>query len=226
MGAYRRRVRDPGDAVDRRAQMIEAAAAVLARQGYDSTSMKEIAAEAGVSSGLLHYYFGTKEELLAAIVRYLHDMLLREWHDTVEGVEDPLDRIARGLQQAAEKYRTRPEFFQLLFDLYVVGLKNPVIHERLDDMMTDVIGQFADEVRRINASIPVPSPIDPEDVAAAALAAIDGIALVSSITGRGGDGAYRALLGLMLAYVSLSYVISGQEAPIDRMMELLGSIEA
>jgi AcrR family transcriptional regulator len=224
MGAYRRRVRDPEDTVDRRAQMIEAAATVLARQGYEGTSMKEIAAEAGVSSGLLHYYFGTKDELLAAIVRHTHDRLLTEWHDTVAGIEDPLDRIASGLRQAAEKYRARPEFWQLLFDLYVVGLKNPIIHERLDEMMNDVIGQIADEVRRINSSIPVPSPIDPEDIAAVALAAIDGIALVSSIRGRGADGAYRALLGLMLAYVSLSYVISGQEAPIDRMMELLGSI--
>ena len=223
MGAYRRRVREPEDAVDRRTQMIEAAAAVLARQGYEGTSMKEIAAEAGVSSGLLHYYFGTKEELLAAIVRHLHDQLINEWHDTVAGVEDPLDRIAHGLRQAADKYRSRPEFWQLLFDLYVVGLKNPVIHDRLHDMMIDVIGQFADEVRRINSSLPVPSPIDPEDIAATALAAIDGIALVSSITGRGGDGAYRALLALMLAYVSMSYVISGREAPIDRMMELLGN---
>src|SRR5438067_7676532 len=40
---------------DRRAQIIRGAAAVLARQGYEATSMKEIAEEVGVSSGLLHY---------------------------------------------------------------------------------------------------------------------------------------------------------------------------
>jgi AcrR family transcriptional regulator len=224
VAAYRRRVREPEDLVDRRAQMIEAAAAVLARQGYEGTSMKEIAAEAGVSSGLLHYYFGTKDELLGAIVRHLHDLLLREWRDTLSDVEDPLDRIAQGMRQAAEKYRAQPEFWQLLFDLYVVGLKNPVIHERLREMMTEVIGQFADEVRRVNASLPVPSPIDPEDVATVVLASIDGIALVSSITGRSGDGAYRALLALMLAYVSMSYVMTDREVPFDRMQELLAAI--
>jgi AcrR family transcriptional regulator len=224
MGPYRRRVKDPEDTVDRHTQMIEAAAAVLARQGYEGTSMKEIAAEAGVSSGLLHYYFGTKEELLAAVVRHLHDQLTNEWHDTVQGIEDPLERITHGLRKAAEKYRTRPQFWQLLFDLYVVGLKNPVIHERLYDMITDVVSQFAEEVRRVDSSLPLPSPVDPEDLAAATLAAIDGIALVSSITGRSGDGQYRALLALMLAYAGMSYVMSGREFSIARMQELLGQI--
>lgn len=220
MGA-RRRVRDPDEIVDRRAQMIEAAATVLAREGYESTSMKEIAAEAGVSSGLLHYYFGTKEELLAAVVSDLNAQVTGEWRAAVADVDDPLERVARGLRMAADKFSVRPEFWQLLFDMYAVGLKNPVIRERLQEMFADVISQFADEVRRIDSGMPIPSVVEPEELAAVALGAIDGIALVSSITGSDGRGAYRALLALMLSYIGMSYVASGQEVPFERMAALL-----
>lgn len=49
-----------------RKRIVEAAARVLARDGYAATSVKDIAAEAGVAPGLVHYYFRTKEELVAA----------------------------------------------------------------------------------------------------------------------------------------------------------------
>jgi AcrR family transcriptional regulator len=51
-----------------RKRIIEAAVRVLARDGYAATSVKDIAAEAGVAPGLVHYYFKTKEELVAAAV--------------------------------------------------------------------------------------------------------------------------------------------------------------
>ena len=218
----RRARRLSAEPVDRRAQMVEAAATVLAREGYESTSMKEIANQAGVSSGLLHYYFGTKEELLADVVSDLHDQLLREWQAAVAGVDDPLERVSRGIGQAAAKHRDRPEFWQLLFDMYAIGLKNPVIRERLNGMVTDLIGQFAAEVRRVDATLPTHSPLPAEDLATATLAAIDGVALVSSVTGRDGSGAYKALLALMLAYVGMSYLAAGQPVPFERMAELLG----
>lgn len=223
MGVHRRRVREAETVVDRPAQMIEAAAAVLAREGYENTSMKEIAAEAGVSSGLLHYYFGTKEELLAAVVRRLHDQMVADWHATVADVEDPLERLRRGMTAAARKFDEKPEFWQLLFDMYAVGLKNEVIRDRLREMVVEIIGQFAEEVRRINASLPVAAPVEPEDVAAATLAAIDGVALISSISGRSGAGSYRALLAMMASFLGMSYVMAGQEPPIERMLEVFDS---
>src|SRR5215468_3593613 len=53
-----------------RKRIVEAAARVLARDGYAATSVKDIAAEAGVAPGLVHYYFKTKEELVAAAVAH------------------------------------------------------------------------------------------------------------------------------------------------------------
>src|SRR5438067_7589114 len=112
-GRRRRSVTGEPELEDRRAQITRGAAAVLSRQGYEATSMKEIADEVGVSSGLLHYYFGTKEDLLAEVVRSLHDQLITEWREAMHGVEDPLERVTTGLQHAARRLTERPESWQL-----------------------------------------------------------------------------------------------------------------
>jgi AcrR family transcriptional regulator len=57
-----------GMSQETRQRIVEGAVRVLARDGYAATSVKDIASEAGVAPGLVHYYFKTKEELVAAAV--------------------------------------------------------------------------------------------------------------------------------------------------------------
>src|SRR5262245_23269997 len=52
---------------DLRARLLDAAVACYARQGIAATSLRAIAAEAGVNPALLHYYFGDKEQLQEAV---------------------------------------------------------------------------------------------------------------------------------------------------------------
>ncbi len=49
------------------AQIVAAAIRVVARQGYAHTSLKDIADEAGMSKGAVHYHFSTKEALVAKV---------------------------------------------------------------------------------------------------------------------------------------------------------------
>lgn len=66
------RKRAPGrpaaDAPDQRASVLDAALACFVRQGIGATSLRDIAREAGVTPALLHYYFGDKPQLQAAVV--------------------------------------------------------------------------------------------------------------------------------------------------------------
>ncbi|TQS39968.1 TetR/AcrR family transcriptional regulator [Cryptosporangium phraense] len=56
----------------RRQQILDAAAACFARQGFHRTSMSDIVRECGVSAGLVYRYFSSKDEMIEEIVR--------EWH--------------------------------------------------------------------------------------------------------------------------------------------------
>ena len=60
----------------RRAQLVDAAVRVLARDGVVGATTKRIAQEAGVPVGTVHYCFGDKDELFAAVLDHLTDELL------------------------------------------------------------------------------------------------------------------------------------------------------
>jgi len=54
--------------LDTRKKLLEGAKKCLVQEGFRKTSVKAIARYAGVNHGLVHHYFGSKEELLAALV--------------------------------------------------------------------------------------------------------------------------------------------------------------
>src|SRR3954465_14050048 len=60
---------------DKARRIVEATRVTVGRHGAAGATFDRVAQEAGVSRGLLHYYFGTKERLLAETVR--HDAGLR-----------------------------------------------------------------------------------------------------------------------------------------------------
>ncbi len=54
---------------ERREQLIAAAARVIARSGYDAATVRDVAREAGVSTGVIAYYFEGKDDLFAHVLR-------------------------------------------------------------------------------------------------------------------------------------------------------------
>src|ERR1700694_393419 len=69
--------RTPKAVEDRREQIIDAAMHVFARKGYSNASNKDIAREAGITPGLIYYYFESKEALLYAILEARSPLKLR-----------------------------------------------------------------------------------------------------------------------------------------------------
>jgi AcrR family transcriptional regulator len=61
-----RRGRRPGDSSDRRAAILDAARTSFADQGYARTTIRGVAADAGVDAALVHHYFGSKDDLFLA----------------------------------------------------------------------------------------------------------------------------------------------------------------
>lgn len=61
----------PSLRAERRVQIVEAFARVLADHGYAGATIAAVAAEAGLSPGLLHHYFASKDEMLEALLELL-----------------------------------------------------------------------------------------------------------------------------------------------------------
>ena len=79
-------------------KIIEAASALIAERGVWGMSIGEIAAQVGVSKGTMHYYFPTKQDLVAAAakrsLKRISDSLFA-WVDSVNSEEDPTAAVER-----------------------------------------------------------------------------------------------------------------------------------
>lgn len=64
----RKRPGRPAGSSDTRERILSSARELFARNGIDNTSIRAIAAAAGVDSALVHHYFGTKQQLFAAAI--------------------------------------------------------------------------------------------------------------------------------------------------------------
>lgn len=91
---------------ERRAQLIEAAAAAFLERGYDGTSMESVAAQAGVTRLIVYRNFEGKEALYRAVLRSVTERLRHEFD------RDRTTEIAATLLRVA---RDHPDAFRLLW---------------------------------------------------------------------------------------------------------------
>ena len=76
--------RNQQNAAERRRQILDAAVAVFARQGFNQCRVSDIADEAGVAYGLVYHYFRSKDEVLDTL-------FLERWNVMLEVIAD-IDR--------------------------------------------------------------------------------------------------------------------------------------
>jgi TetR/AcrR family fatty acid metabolism transcriptional regulator len=80
---------------DKRAVILDAAQAVIARQGYHSAQIAKIAAEAGVAAGTVYLYFKNKPDLLVCLFRERLGGLVSEARNSLAVVDDPAEKVGR-----------------------------------------------------------------------------------------------------------------------------------
>src|SRR3954462_15467201 len=87
---------------DRRSQLMDFAARRFASNGYHPTSVAEIVEGMGVGKGVFYWYFSSKEELLAEILREAQLDLRRRQEHAIGDEADPIRRIESGIRASME----------------------------------------------------------------------------------------------------------------------------
>jgi AcrR family transcriptional regulator len=83
---------------ERLTQILLAARKLFERHGYHSTTMHDIAAQAGMSVGLIYQYAANKQEVLLLVITEILEGYAREVPAAMAQYEDPIDRLAAGFQ--------------------------------------------------------------------------------------------------------------------------------
>lgn len=93
----------------RREQFVAAAAELFGRNGFHTTTIKEIAQLAGVSAGLIYAYVKTKEDVLFLVLQNVLDSYAREIPKALEGVDDPIQRFCAAVRAYCEVVGAKPD---------------------------------------------------------------------------------------------------------------------
>jgi len=132
---------------DKAQRIVDAMRDSVARRGAAGSTFEQVAREAGVSRGLLHYYFGTKERLLVEVVRRDSEIriaLLDERLAKAETVDDVLDVLVASLTDMIDN---EPAFFLLLYELFSASRRNPEIRLELGQLFERTRSHVAEVLR-------------------------------------------------------------------------------
>ena len=125
-------------------RIVEAMRSSVARRGISGSTFEHVAREAGVSRGLLHYYFGTKERLLVEVVRRDADVRVARLDEPV-GKAGTVDELLEALVANLEdSIQNDPGFWVLLFDLITAGRRNPDIRKEVGELFNRVRDHVAE----------------------------------------------------------------------------------
>ena len=110
---------DADEKVDRRTLILEAVLGLLSRAGISGVSMRAVAREAGVSLGLVHYYFDDKTSLIAAALRRVEEQDLA----IVEPDPNwsPERRLQSALRRVADPEFLTTEYLSLRLQLWALA---------------------------------------------------------------------------------------------------------
>jgi len=82
---------------ERRGQIVRAAVKLFSEKGYYTTTIQQIAREAGVSTGLIYQYFRDKDDILFLTLKLVLDTYENDIPPQLEGVDNPVERLCMAI---------------------------------------------------------------------------------------------------------------------------------
>jgi AcrR family transcriptional regulator len=160
---------------DKAVRIVEAMRASVAARGFAGSTFDHVARDAGVSRGLLHYYFGTKERLLVEVVRrecQVRGELLDQAVAGARGSDELIDALVRSFEDVLSEGSSEVMMF---YELLTLAQRNAGIAAELAELARTLRLTLAEALRRGSEAGVFELRADPGDVAMFLLALADGV---------------------------------------------------
>jgi AcrR family transcriptional regulator len=126
-----------------RAALLEAAARVYARRGFAGATLEEVAAEAGFTKGAVYAHFGSKENLLLALVEEYLAGQMTEQMALFDRDRATWERPLAGSERWMEGLRENPDRFRLFIELWAHAQRDERLRLRLASGLAALRETFA-----------------------------------------------------------------------------------
>jgi len=160
-------------------RIVDAMRDSVATRGAAGSTFEHVAREAGVSRGLLHYYFGTKERLLVEVVRRDTELRIARLDEMLSEAKTPDDVLNVLVSSLTDMIENDPGYFLLLYELFSAGRRNPDIQHEVGQLFEATRSHVATVFRSKEDEGILSLRFDADAVVAYLLAVADGFALQS-----------------------------------------------
>ncbi|MFW6010064.1 MAG: TetR/AcrR family transcriptional regulator, partial [Actinomycetota bacterium] len=155
-----------------RSRLLAATSAIIVEQGWGGVSTRRIADRAGVNPGVVHYHFGSVEELKREASLDAFRAMIEPFLAAAEdwSARQLVEEVAR---VSVEEYAPGTAEATLIYEALPAAARDPELQAGLRDLLTRFRQAVAEAIRRWH---PTPT-VEPEVLAELLSAAIDGLQL-------------------------------------------------
>ena len=162
---------------DKAQRIIEAMRSSVGARGAAASTFDHVAREAGVSRGLLHYYFGTKEQLLVEVVRHDCESRIEAMDNRIaraETVDEIVEALVASLQEFIEG---EPGSQAVIYEMLSASRRSEDIRAELAELYRRWRVHLAESLRAKEREGVVHLQGDPDSVASILFALGDGFGI-------------------------------------------------
>jgi AcrR family transcriptional regulator len=183
---------------DKAQRIIEAMRASVGARGAAASTFDHVAREAGVSRGLLHYYFGSKEQLLVEVVRHDCEVRIAVMDERIARASTAEEIVAALVAGLEEFIEGEPGSQAVIYEMLSASRRSDDIRAELAEQYRRWRAHLAESLRAKEREGVVRLQGDPESVASMLFALGDGFGIqVISDPDWDRDAAFG--LGIMIA---------------------------
>jgi AcrR family transcriptional regulator len=119
----------------RREQICRAAATVISREGFAGTTMRMVAEEAGVSTGMLNHYFANRQDLLEQALVFVSERAQARMREAVDGIPPGRARLAALLDSALADGQEVTETWRVWINAYGEAVRLADLRHTIDSRL-------------------------------------------------------------------------------------------
>ena len=148
---------------------------VLARQGYARTSLMDIAQEAGMSKGAVHYHFPTKEALIVKVLEHACTLVAERATKAWEQGGDPLAQMYSGVRELWRIRIMHTDEAAVIMDLLTQSVHDASLRPQLAAYYSFANQQAGEYISRALANVGMRTRLPSTGVAQVVNSMLDGL---------------------------------------------------
>jgi len=132
----------------KRSEIAQKAIEVLAKRGFQATTIQEIADAAGLGKGTVYHYFKTKEEILSAVSEEILHEMERSFGAALLRIDKPMEKLSALIEEALRVTKDVEYLFIVYTELWLMNLRG----DHYNDYMS-VIKNLHKDLKKLTAGM-------------------------------------------------------------------------